>query len=247
MLLRFFSIFAIIILSLTLSNAGSAKSGIQRVSEHEKAICAFLELTNQPADLDAWIMNSEHYREANRFDKPLILEADKPRLENGCNAFDPKEDLIKIKQPIRVSTRANDQQQQTLEIRFVDKAKNQETHFSYKYAKHMIALIIEELNGFRKVALKPEEAPLVQKYFHNNAPHEAEIEIRVKAKSADGKSKIQLSGQQQWIMLGEIAYIKINVFDKFKDQDVVIWDHSAPWYYNESQKALLEMFRHPTP
>lgn len=230
-----------------ISNEVTAQERILDINEHEKVICAFLKLTNQKPSLESWIKNSEKYKEANKFDKPLILKTDKARLTLGCNTYEVKKDFITIKEKIRISTSLNSQRKRIVNIRFIDKAKNESTHFPYQYGTDSIALITEELENFKQVTLQPEEIPLITKHFHDNAPYEAIMEIRVKLLSADAHSKLEVDGEKQWLMLGDIAYIKIDYFDKFKNGNTAIWDYNAPWYYNESQKTLLEMFRHPTP
>lgn len=244
---KFLTIFAFIIGFSAITNEATAQERNLNINEHEKAICAFLEITNQDPDLKSWILNSEKYKNANKFDKPIIVEEDNTRLAIGCNTYEVKKDLITIKEKVRVTTSLNDQKKQIMNIRFIDRAKNKSAHFPYQYGTDSIALVTEELENFKQVPLQTEQIPLITKHFHDNAPYEAELEMRVKPISADATSKLEIGGKEQWLMLGDIAYIKINYFDKFKSKNTTVWDYNAPWYYNESQKALLEMFRHPTP
>jgi len=244
---KFLTIFLLVIGCSSIAGKTIAQERILNIDEHEKAICAFLSLTSQKPDLENWIRHSKKYKQANKFDKPLILKADRTRLANGCDIYEANKDFVTIKEKIRISTSLNDQGKRIISLRFADKTKNKSTYFSYQYGTNSIALITQELENFRKITLKPEEIPLITKHLHDNAPYEAEIEMRIKPLSADTGSTLKIGGKKQWLMLGDIAYIKINFFDKFKNKNTTIWNYNAPWYYNESQKALLEMFKHPTP
>ena len=217
----------------------------QTVTEEEKVVLSFLNLTNQEPDFERWIKDSPPYINANKFDKEDLLESEIERLGLGYGTYDLENDIITLKDSVRLTTRKNGQGQRVLDIRFTDEKKNDIPHFSIPYGKDHIALIAEKLGDFKQIILKPEEIAAVKKYFYDSAPYEAQIEIRIKPKSADNSSKINVAGLEQRILFGEIAYLKVQYYDKYKLEHVTVWDYNAPWYLSESQKALIEMFRTP--
>ena len=234
---------------LTLLTAGSALAqddNALTLSDSEKVVCSFLKLSNKDADIDAWITNSERYKKANKFDRRDIMREDKERLPKACDSYNRETDLIRITDEVRASTTVKDGKR-ILEIKFTDREKNENLFYSYTYGPDAIALILKAFQNHRVNTLEPEQIPIIKKYFHDGAPYETEIELRVKAVTADDSSKIQVEGKDQWLMLGDIAYIKVDYRDKFLYKMVTVWDYNAPWYFNESQRTLLDVFRHPTP
>ncbi len=214
-----------------------------KITDDEKVIFAYLKLTEQKPDFDSWIKNSKQYLEASRFLHEKILKDEKARLDWGFGTYDYTKDFITIKKKIRLTTNVREGNKRYIYTRFVDDKHNENFYFTYKYGTESIAFIIQNLDNYQAIELKPEEIPKIKDYFYDSAPYEAEIEMRIKPISADSEKKLFIDHMEQWLMLGEIAYLKINYYDEFKLQDVIVWDYNAPWYLDESQKALLELFK----
>ena len=215
------------------------------VSEEEKAVFAYLRLTDQEPDYDAWIKNTEKYQDARTQRRKQILEEEKERLDWGFGTYNARESLITIKAKIRLSTTVKEDGRRMLYTRFDDERHNETPYFPFKYGKDSIAFIIQDLETYRAIELEPEEIPKIKEYFYDSAPYEAEMEMRIRPLSADSNEKLFVDYKDQWLMLGDIAYLRINYYDEFKLEDMNVWDYNAPWYLDESQKALLDMFKEP--
>ena len=239
----FHRLLTISLLTISFFAAQGTALAQQTVSQEEKVVLSFLKLSKQEPNYDSWITNSPLYMNASKFDKEDVLESETERLGLGYGTYDVDNDIITLKDSVRLTTRMNNEGKRILDIRFTDEKKNDIPHFSIPYGTETIALIPEKLENFNIITLKPEEIAAIKKYFYDSAPYEAQMEIRIKPKSADGSSKIQITNKEQWILLGEIAYLKIEYYDRFKLEHVTVWDYNAPWYLSESQKALIEMFR----
>ena len=213
------------------------------VSDAEKAVFAYLKLTDQEPNFEAWIKNSQKYLDATKARKVKILEEDRERLDWGFGTFDVTKDFITIKAPIRLTTTLREDGTRMVYTRFVDDRHNETPYFPFSFGKDSIAFIIQGLESYAAIALKPEEIPKIKQYFYNSAPYEAEMEMRIRPISADAEKKLLIDYKDQWLMLGDIAYLKINYYDEFKLQNINVWDYNAPWYLDESQKALLDMFK----
>ncbi len=216
-----------------------------QITEDEKAIIAYLKLTDKKPDYDAWIKNTEKYKGASQYAQANILKEEKERLEWGFTSYNTEEELITIKAKIRISTALVADNKRVIYTRFVDDRHNETPYFPYIYGVDSIAFIIQELENFQTLNVKPKEVPLVKQYLHDSTPYEAEIEMRIKPISADKKAKLLVDYKEQWLMLGEIAYLKINYYDTYKLQNINLWDYNAPWYQEETQRALFEMFKNP--
>jgi len=215
------------------------------ISDDEKAVIAYLKLTEQEPDYNAWVKNTPIYTEAHAAQKVRILEDEKARLDWGFATYDVKKDLVTIKAKIRLSTAVKEDGKRMLYTRFNDERHNEISYFPYTYGKDSIAFIIQGLEKYQQIELSPEEIPKIKEYFHDSAPYEAEIEMRIRPLSADAEQKLLVDYKDQWLMLGDIAYLKINHYDEFKLENINVWDYNAPWYLDESQKALMNMFKEP--
>lgn len=213
------------------------------ISDSEKAVFAYLKMTEQEPNLEAWVKNSPTYLDGRKSEKKKILEEEKIRLDWGFGTYDVKNDFITIKSKIRLTTGVKDDGKRFLYTRFVDERHNETPYFPFQYGKDSIAFVIENLESYQVITLKPEEIPKIKQYFYDSAPYEAEIEMRIRPISADSEKKLFVDYKDQWLMLGDIAYLKINYYDEYKLEDVIVWDYNAPWYLDESQKALLNMFK----
>ena len=213
------------------------------ISEEEKAVFAYLKLTEQEPDFENWIKNTQRYQEARKAEKDKLFESEKKRLDWGFATHDPKKDLVTFRSPIRLTTYTDENGKRVVNTRFVNNTQNEESYFPIQYGPEPIAFIIQDLEKYRNITLQPEEIKKIKEYFYDSAPYEAIMEIRVRPLSADNKDKLFVDYKEQWLMLGDIAYIKIDYYDEFKLQHINVWDSNAPWYLDESQRALLEMFQ----
>ncbi|NCT41767.1 MAG: hypothetical protein GW778_08935 [Alphaproteobacteria bacterium] len=213
------------------------------ITGEEKAVFAYFKLTNQIPDYEKWIKNSDPYINGRKAEKSKILTEEKERLSWGFDQYNVEKDFINLQRPIRLTTFINQDGKRVIDTRFIDDRHNETPYFPISYGKESIAFIVEELVNYKQIELKDEEIPKVKDYFYDSAPYEAMINIRIRPISADAKNKLFVDYKDQWLMLGDIAYLKIEFRDEYKLEDVIVWDYNAPWYLDESQKALLEMFK----
>ena len=213
------------------------------VSEEEKAVFAYFKLTDQTPDFQKWVTNSVKYQESRQSEQPEILSKEKERLDWGFGTYDVAKDFITIRRKIRLTTMSGEDGKRVIKTRFVDERHNETPYFPIMYGDESIALIVEGLEQYKTIALKPEEVTKVKEYFYDSAPYEATMEVRIRPVSADAQNKLFVDYKDQWLMLGDIAYLKVQYYDEYKLEDVTIWDYNAPWYLEVSQKALLELFK----
>ena len=216
------------------------------LKDDEKAICSFLRLSGQEPDIEKWILGSQKYIDADKFDKRDILAEDKIRLDKGCKQLKIESDVIKIHNKILLS-KVVENGETFLTTQFLEKNKNAILYFSYTYGEHFIIAVPKNFDPFKKIKLKPEQITTDVGYLQEGVPYQATMEIRLKPVSADASAKIEVDGKERWIMITEIAHVDIKNRHKFLSTMATIWDYSASWYFDESQKTLLEHFRGNTP
>lgn len=242
---NFIVIIFIIGLFSAIQKSLAEKDAEKSVNDAEKAVFAYLQLTNQKPDYEALIKNSQKYLESGKARQAKMLEEEKARLDWGFATFNVKEDLITIKAKIRLTTAVREDGIRMVYTRFVEERHNETPYFPILFGEDSIAFVIQNLEQYRAIQIKPEEVPKIKQYFYDSAPYEAEIEMRIRPVSADASDKLFVDYKEQWLMLGEIAYLKINYYDEFKLETVNVWDYNAPWYLDESQRALLNLFKEP--
>jgi len=213
------------------------------VNDEEKAVFAFLKLAAKKPNLGTWITHSTKYQQAAKFDKERLLETEKIRLGGAFGTYNVKKDFIKIKSNIRLISSVDTDGKAKLTVRFTDHELIETPYFPFPYGEQSIALIVSDLNKFLSVELTPEEAQLAQRYLHSSAPYEAKLELRIRPLSVDASAPLQIDGIEQWLMMGDIAYLKILFHDEYKRKEIAIWDYNAPWYLSESQRELLDLFK----
>jgi len=213
------------------------------VTEEERAVFAYFKLTDQKPDYEQWIKNSTKYQEARGVLQDDILSTETERLSWGFETFDLAKGFITITRPIRLTTVVNEDGKRVVNTRFVDERHNETPYFPISYGNESIAFIIEGLEQYRTITLKPEEVAKIKEYFFDASPYEAVMELRIRPLSADAQEKLFVDYKDQWLMLGDIAYLQIKFYDEYKLENITVWDYNAPWYLEVSQKALLEMFK----
>jgi len=214
-----------------------ASANEKPITHEEKAVFSYMKLTNQSPQYDDWIMNSEIYNATPNYLKKKLVKTGVQRLKNGFNAYDHKKELINVKRPIRLKTTVNSDDQQILNIQFIKNGFNETPYFPFPYGKESIALIATELERFKTITLEADQVPTITKYFYDSAPYEASMEVVLRPLSADSKEPLFVDYKERWLMLGDIANVRIAYFDDYKLEDITIWEYTAPWY---AAKILAE-------
>ncbi len=66
-------------------------------------------------------------------------------------------------------------------------------------------------------------------YFQRvNRPYDAILNMRIQPISADNNKTFQLDGVDQWLMMGDVAFLEFIFVDLNTKEEESLWEYSAP-------------------
>ncbi len=221
-----------------------------KVTPKEQAIFAFFRASGDPPDYDAWIKSKSTYKDLPESKKEVYMIKEIMRLGQGYGVFDVDTDLIEIKvNTLSKYVPEKDGEPAHITFRFLNLAGTETPTFNYKFGDGYISMIINKLDFFANLKLSPEkDKALRDKIPYENDEFDTELEIHLKISSADYKDFKMVKNKKQWLMAGEIAYIKCNVDSYYNQQNYILWDYVAPWYEQAFRiKNMPEEEKYPHP
>jgi hypothetical protein len=228
------------------------KSVVDPTTQREKGVFAFFSLGSGPPDFERWIMSWDDYSAFHeQKDREKYLIDQSIRLGTGYGLFDPKKDLLNIETIVSVHYVApKDGQPGKIYFNFPEQSADYIPTFSYPYVKdEWVSLIINKLALFAELPLSDEHMATVSQHLSfENQDYEAVLSIQVRPSEADHSKPIKIGTIRQWIMIGEIAYMKCEVDSDKTGRREQLWDYVAPWYAEEHRlKNLPEDMKYPHP
>lgn len=220
-------------------------------TQREKGVFAFFALGNGPPDFESWITSSDEYVQVTAKEREEYLINQSIRLGTGYGLFDPTKDVLNIETVVSVHYVApRGDKPGRIYFQFPNQEADYIPTFSYPYIKDQwVSLIINKLALFADLQLTPEHyATVIDHLFYENQEYEAVLTINVRPMEADHSKPIKIGTIKQWIMIGEIAYMKCEVDSDKTGRRQQIWDYVAPWYAEEHRlKNLPEDMKYPHP
>lgn len=212
----------------------------KEVSESDKAIFAFFKLASLTPDYDQWIRNSEKYITSAE-DPTLqrdIYEIESLRLKWGFGTYNPEQDFIKIRTPVKLAL--NTARKPQLAFIFPGNISGSVPYFPFPYGNEAVALIVGDLENFMRIDLSPEEFEKISSLIAPGQAYDAQLSLRVRPVSADGATPLKLDGMDQWLLMGETGYLEI-LYAPQGQSETALWAYTAPWYLSDTEKNLLPL------
>lgn len=217
----------------------------------EKGVFAFFRLGGNPPDYDYWIKSSKYFNDLPEDEKEKFFIKESLRLGSGYGAFDPDKELLFINTAVMVLyTKPSEDKASRFYFHFPDKDSKFIPTFSYPYGENQwVSLIVNRLAYFADIPLTQEQFNLVSEHLpNNNEEYKAILTIHVRPTKADTSKPIEMRSIKQWIMIGEIAYMKCEVESEKTGNIQKLWDYVAPWYQEEFKILNMredEKYPHP--
>lgn len=214
-----------------------------KLTEQEKAVAAFFALNGEEPDFTVWTRASETYTGADQTIQQEIFEQERLRLKWGFGTYDVRSDFLKINTEVMSWLSSSDgKNPPVLSFHFPHSHRDYVPYFPYSYGEEWIALIVKDLPTFSSIPLGKEEYDYVSQYIEpGDEPHEAQLIIRIRPLSADNSEPLSLDGFDQWLMMGDIAYLRFDVSDKKTGNNLKLWEYSSLWYLSDTQNELLSI------
>lgn len=229
----------------------TASTSYDRTTQREMGVFAFFNLGGSLPDYEHWVRGSQHYQGLPEDDKEDFLINETIRLGTGFGKYNSQTSTLHIETAVLVHyTPPKDDKSAVIYFEFPDQNVEYIPTFSYPYGdKEWVSLIINRLALFSKIPLTHEHYEKITKDLtYDGVQYEAILTIEVRPTQADHSKPIKIGNMKQWIMIGEIAYMKCEVESDVTGKTVQLWDFVAPWYAEEyKQKNLPEDLKYPHP
>lgn len=228
--------------ALLLAGPALAQPRVQ-VSENEKAIFAFHRLSGQQPSYELIAAADEEYKTAPPELAEQILAESVIRLKTGFGMYDPGRDFLQIATNVMAQIQTAPNSPPVLIFRFPNSSnENYIPYFPYAYGdQDWIAMIVEDLPQFAQIPMSDEQYQYVKPYLPENGTYaEVRIFMRVRPRMADSTAPMLIDGVEQWLLMGDTAYISASVTDAAGGQ-LRLWEYSAPWYMSATEKDLLPL------
>ncbi len=246
----FLFVCGVVVLTVCFSNvAMSATEYNEKTNPRERAVFAFFRNVGMSPDYDFWIRTGDNFQLINESRQNSYVLNEILRLGRGYSAFDEELDLLELSINVLVKyIPETETDQPRITFAFFDADEAYVPTFSYAYGEDVISLIIDKLARFSDVKLGDQQNRKVL----NKIPFEddffnAKLTVSVRVKSANYKKPVIVDKIKQWIMVGDIAYLKCEVEGRMGYKQM-LWDYVAPWHEDlfEKQKQSDELkYPHP--
>jgi hypothetical protein len=232
----------LIFLFLTICAPAFAQN--KEVSESDKAVFAFFHLGGGTPAYEEWVRNSEKYLLSAEDPKlqSEIFEIELLRLKYGFGTYDPDNDFIKIRTPVRLMVH-NQLDGETLSFMFPAVGQGKVPYFPFAYGKESIALIVNDLEAFLNISLPPGSAKDAHMILAINKIYDGEIIVRIRPTKADKTAPLKMDGVDQWLLMGETGYMELVVNWDGTEKSLYSW--TAPWYLTDTERNLLPLLEKP--
>ncbi len=211
------------------------------VTEQERAVFSFFKLAKTTPDYKSWIESSDIYKKAESKEKrEEIFEQESLRLKWGFGTHEVEENLLKIRTNVLLQLQEGEQGK-TLNFKFTNLGNKYIPYFPYAYGKELVSLIIDDLEKFVTVPLTDEEFKAVNAYLKTGTVYNGNLRMRIRPLHVDHNKPINMDGLNQWLMLGDTAYLEFSYNDPQSEEQQRIWEYAAPWYLSTSESTLLQL------
>lgn len=222
-----------------------------KISSEEEAIFAFFSANRTVPDYEEWIKKTHLYKNiptTKRKEEYFLKES--LRLGRGFSQYNLDRDLLELKTNIVAHYKHDEQSDKDrLSFRFFNLGLEKTPTFNYPFGENIISLIVDQLEKFADMELTEKNANIVRpKIPYINDDFDAELEIHARVLRADYDNPTTLGGMKQWIMFGQIGYLKCEYTSMYSGQTIQLWEYIAPWYeevYELKNMTEEEKLPHP--
>lgn len=220
------------------------------ISQKEKSVIAFFSLAGVAPDYQSWIEAGAAYRALETEDeqrKFVIKES--LRLGRAYSSYNPDKDFLEFETTVLSHYGLNDGEKKgVFYFRFPEQTQDYIPVFEYPYGKDSIALIINRFADFSAYPLNEEQTEKTSKIMeYKDEEYLATLTLKIRpVKSVYDKPIVSTTGNQ-WMMLGEVAYIKCSVIDPTTLRKTDLWEYMSPWYKGNlaKEKQTDSIYPHP--
>ncbi len=202
------------------------------ITQKEKAVFAFFRALGAAPDYEYWITSGSRYKSLPENKKESYLLNETLRLGRGFSSFNADKDLLELKIDVYakyVSPKNGDEPRILFD--FLDRSDSYTPTFNYPYGDEILSLIINRLAIFSNMKLNDKQnRAILKKIPYKDEEFDAKLTIRTRVHKANYKTPISKDPVVQWMMVGEVGYIKCETISYNMGEKQLLWDYVAPWY-----------------
>lgn len=219
-------------------NTAHAQFTLQTSTTEDIAI-AFYKKGSKIPNFDTWIIGQPPYNTTPWAMREKVLNDEKLRLVEKYQAYDPENDLIRIRAPIHINfeTIPDKKNSNLLHNIMVITYNNagDESYYPYKFLDQYITIVPSNMKAYTSAALTNEQYDYIKNQISQSRNPTAYIELKPSVTDHEGPHNID--GLDQWIMTADIvSYLIIN------DEGSIIWEKTAPWYVAPQTQELNSLY-----
>lgn len=221
-----------------------------KITPEEQAVFSFFRAADVAPNYDFWIMSRPEYKALSSAKQETYLLKELLRLGRGYGLHDRDKDLLELR--INVSAKyisAADGNEPRIAFRLLNASEAYIPTFNYPYGYDTISLVINRLAIFSNISLTEEQnETLLKKIPYKDEFFDATLNVHVRVSHADTENPIRKRNGTQWLMVGEIAYLKCEADSYYSGQKHMLWDYVAPWHEEGFRlKNMPEEEKYPHP
>ena len=221
------------------SNAFSDHQELLAVSKRqaiysEEVGFLFHKMTEKEPDFKAWAMASPRVQQAQIIDRNSVFIREYNRMKKHYAKFNHK-DIVSV----QIKGDLGDYS--SIQSLLVLDQLNERTYFSYDVYGTNYALIPNGIERFHLMRLTPDEYRGMLELGGKDP--DVRIEVLLKPVRADAEFPMSLNDKNHWLMLADIAEIRIWARDYgFGPTNGLLWFYRADWYTPEDDDGLMDLF-----
>lgn len=198
----------------------------------ERIVFTHYKLARTEPDFDAFAKTSPLVTAAQDIDKSAMIIAEYNRIRNIYSLHDEKA-------PIVIHTHLQVDEYSSLQDLIVFDELNGKTYFQIPFYDEKIAIVPKDIARFNRIKISKARADEMFKALSGSTSLAAEFIL--KPLYADRKEPFIHNDQEYWLMLADIAEVRLWAPDSQDDadeDDTLVWYHRADWYKPEDKQNL---------
>lgn len=215
------------------------------ISSREDVAIAFFKTGNVLPNFENWAKNAKAYKTIPLDGAKNYVNKEKERLTKRWLNYEPQEDFIVFKVPVRLTLSAvegqKDHAKYWMRIAFADKEMSEE-YFTVDFQGYYIAVIPQKSDETLIQNLRPEQFTALTERFGDSLTGTADLYIELRPAQAYTNAPHKIDNRDQWVLLSDVISMSLTDRDSRP-----FWNYSASWYVSPKTLELNNLYKAGSP
>lgn len=181
-------------------------------------------------DVAAWARETEAYKNAQGFDKNVVLDAEMARLRNELRLISPYE-------PITVNTLVRLSHYSDVTKGYLVSGLGAETFFAYEFAGENYAIVLPQLVDYEWIGMEGKKHEDIESALRGTT-RSMRLSIKLRINYAD-KNSVVLNKKSYKLLSGKI--LSLELYPRKGRTDVPLWWKDSQEVGDEAQQELMQL------